>query len=48
MMLVCRVFLALLVKEGHLDHEGIKGTGETQAHQDLKAFRGQRVSNKFT
>jgi hypothetical protein len=44
---VYRVFLALLVKEGHLDQEGIKETGETQDHQDLKAFRDQRVSNRL-
>jgi hypothetical protein len=46
-ILVCRVFLALLVKEGLLDHEEIKETGGTQGHQDLKAFRDQKVSNKF-
>jgi hypothetical protein len=48
MKLVCRVFLDLLAKEDHLDHEGTKETGGTQGHQDLKAFKGQRVSNKFT
>jgi hypothetical protein len=47
-MLAYRVYLALLVKEGLLDLEGIKETGGTLVHQDLKAFRGQKVSNKFT
>jgi hypothetical protein len=45
--LICRVFLVLLVKEGLLDREGTKERGETLGHQDLKAFRGQKVSNRF-
>jgi hypothetical protein len=48
MILTCRVFLGLLVKEDLLDLEGIKETGETLVLQDLKAFRDQKVSNKFT
>jgi hypothetical protein len=36
------------VKEGLLDHEGTKETGETLGHQDLKAFRVQKVSNVDT
>jgi hypothetical protein len=48
MILACRVFLGLLVKEDLLDLVGIKETGETLVHQDLKAFRDQKVSNKFT
>jgi hypothetical protein len=48
LILACRVFLGLLVKEDLLDLEGIKETGGTLVHQDLKAFRDQKVSNKFT
>jgi hypothetical protein len=46
-ILAYRVFLDLLVKEDLLDLEGIKETEGTLVHQDLKAFRGQKVSNKF-
>jgi hypothetical protein len=36
------------VKEGLLDHEETKERGETLGHQDLKAFRVQKVSNTVT
>jgi hypothetical protein len=48
MTLTSRVFLGLLAKEDLLDLEVIKETGVTLVHQDLKAFRDQKVSNKFS
>jgi len=46
--LLCRAYLVHLVKEGLLDHEETKEREGTQGHQDLKAFRGQKVSNTVT